>query len=172
MENIDSTQRAALLRITALCSEYCLELEQASSAQRDDFIREVLGLLPKIYSEFLDLELPEPAADDDSVFLPTYVDEDYYESIRMHLANLLGPDDAFLETFEEDMKYSDTPIASSISECLADIFQPLYNFVSAVRESGGDSLEMAYRECRENFAAYWARVLCNVLRALNALLFT
>ncbi len=40
----------------------------------------------------------------------------------------MGEDDVFLETFEEDMKYSDTPVAASVSESLADIFQPLYNF--------------------------------------------
>lgn len=102
-------------------------------------------------------------------FYPSYVDEDYYENVRRHIESLLGPDDVFLETFEEDMKYSDTPIAASISECLADIFQPLYNFISIVKESDGDELEGAYRECKENFAAYWSQSLCNVLRALNNL---
>ncbi|MDE6235889.1 MAG: DUF5063 domain-containing protein [Muribaculaceae bacterium] len=102
-----------------------------------------------------------------STYYANYVDEDYYESVRRHIEGLLGPDDVFLETFEEDMKYSDTPIAASVAECLADIFQPLYNFISVVKETDGDELEGAYRECHENFVAYWSQTLCNVLRALN-----
>ncbi|MDE5842971.1 MAG: DUF5063 domain-containing protein, partial [Muribaculaceae bacterium] len=34
-----------------------------------------------------------------------------------------------------------------------------------------DELEGAYRECKENFAAYWSQTLCNVLRALNHLFY-
>lgn len=106
---------------------------------------------------------------DAGTYYGSYVDEDYYENVRRHMEQLLGPDDVFLETFEEDMKYSDTPIAASIAESLADIFQPLYNFVAIVRESDGEELEGAYRECHDNFAAYWGQTLCNVLRALNHL---
>lgn len=95
----------------------------------------------------------------------------FYDSVRRNVETLLGPDDIFLETFEEDMKYSDTPIAASISECLADIFQPLYNFISVVKESEGEQSLAAYRDCREAFASYWAQTLCNVLRALNHLYF-
>ena len=79
----------------------------------------------------------------------------------------MGPDDIFLETFEEDMKYSETPIAASISESLADLFQPLYNFISVVKDSEGDKLVEAYINCKEDFISYWSQTLCNVLRALN-----
>ena len=99
--------------------------------------------------------------------MPEYVDEDFYDAVRRNVESLLGPDDTFLETFEEDMKYSDTPIAASVAEGLADIFQPLYNFISVVKESEGESIFEAYSECRENFDAYWSQTLCNVMRPLN-----
>lgn len=105
--------------------------------------------------------------DDDDAYYGSYIDEDYYNSVRRHMGQLLGPDDVFLETFEEDMKYSDTPIAASVAECLADIFQPLYNFISIVKDTEGEQLEGAYRHAHEEFAAYWSQTLCNVLRALN-----
>ncbi len=104
-------------------------------------------------------------------FFPEYVDEDYYNNVRHHIGSLLGPDDVYLETFEEDMKYSDTPIAASISESLADIFQPLYNFISVVKDSEGENLVAAYKVCHENFMEYWSQTLCNVLRALNHVYF-
>ena len=67
------------------------------------------------------------------------------------------------------MKYSDTPIAATISENLTDIYQPLYDFVAEVRESEGDNLDEAFRACKDGFKEYWSQALCNVLRALNAL---
>lgn len=185
MENNDT--RTRLFRITALANDYCSTLQQTQMMEREEFIASMIDLLPRIYWEFSDFAPEETHKDSDMNTLNTddlvqleeegeefygeYVDEDFYDSIRRQVEILLGPEDVFLETFEEDMKYSDTPIAASISECLADIFQPLFNFVSVVRDSEGDSMEGAYRLCRENFATYWSQTLCNVLRPLNNLRF-
>lgn len=119
------------------------------------------------WDEYGTVSLEEDDDDPDDGYYGSYIDEDYYNSVRRHMGQLLGPDDVFLETFEEDMKYSDTPIAASVSECLADIFQPLYNFISIVKDTDGEQLEGAYRHAHEEFAAYWSQTLCNVLRALN-----
>ena len=89
--------------------------------------------------------------------------------LRTQLAALFGEDDTYLETFEKDMKYSDTPIASSLSENLCDIYQPLYDYAIEVRESEGANMENAYRNCREAFDEYWSQTLCNAMRALNSL---
>lgn len=166
MEN--DTLQTRLLNITALCSDFCSLLENAREIEKEDFVAECLGNLARIYYEFSDLTVEDPA---DYEYFPSYVDEDFYESVRLKIERLMGPDDIFLETFEEDMKYSDTPISASISENLADIFQPLYNFISIVRESDGEQIVGAYRECREQFAEYWSQTLCNVMRALNHLRF-
>lgn len=165
---LDEAQtRARLLNVVALSNNYCVALENAREAEREDFVIEVLDYLPRLYWEFSDLQTP-PSIEEET-YLPSYVDEDYYESIRQGVGALMGEEDVFLETFEEDMKYSDTPIAASISESLADIFQDLYNFTAAVRESDGDLLVEAFTLCKENFIASWSQTLCNVLRALNHL---
>lgn len=180
--------RSRLLALTATVSEYCLAVENARESSREDFLKNVSLLLPKIYIDFCDI-VPDDRQDDDNAEVaedvdrfialeeqldevyPTYVDEDYYESIRRGVESLLGPDDVFLETFEEDMKYSDTPIAASVAECLADIFQPLYNFLCVVKDSDGESIVGAYMQCREDFVSYWSQTLCNVMRPLNNLRF-
>lgn len=167
----ESESRTRLISITSIASEYCALLENAREYEKEDFVAGVLNLLPRIYWEFLDLDASGELLDPDYGYFQSYVDEDFYESVRRNTEAVLGEDDVFLETFEEDMKYSDTPIAASISESLADIFQPLYNFISVVKESNGEELIPAYCECRDNFASYWAQTLCNVLRALNHLRF-
>ncbi len=184
--------RTHLLEITSLANDYCNLLQQAGELEKPELLVHLTGLLPHLYYEFAtfnpaleetpshdeDEEGYEPDPDElldleetEERFYNSYVDEDFYESIRRHIEVILGPEDVFLETFEEDMKYSDTPIAASISESLADIFQPLYNFISVVKDSDGEELEGAYQVCRENFVEYWAQTLCNVMRPLNNLRF-
>lgn len=165
----DQEIRARLMEVTALAARYCIALENCREDEKSEFLKTVLSLLPRIYWEFSDIKIEDVAGEAEFEYFPQYVDEDYYESIRRNVESLLGADDIFLETFEEDMKYSDTPLSASISECLADIFQPLYNFISVVKVSDGENLEGAFRECKENFEGYWSQTLCNVMRALNHL---
>lgn len=167
----DKNTRIELVTITALATRYCSALENAREFERPDFIAEILNVLPRIYIHVSDLT-PDPALSPEEEYFPEYVDEDFYDSIRRNVESVMGEDDIFLETFEEDMKYSDTPIAASISESLADIFQPLYNFISIVKESDGTQSTDAYRELYDNFKAYWSQTLCNVMRALNHLRYT
>ena len=161
-----------LIAVTALSAEYCHALETCRDYEPEEFVARMLNLLPRLYLAFTDVTAEDEAAGgEEDEYFESYVDEDFYESIRRNVEVLLGPDDTFLETFEENMKYSDTPIAASISECLADIFQPLFNFISIVKDTEGEKMGAAYRDCRDNFAGYWAQTLCNVMRALNYLRF-
>lgn len=158
-----------IIAVTSLAAEYCRTLENCRNLETAEFVDRMLNLLPRLYLAFTDVAPDETSFLEEGEYFESYVDEDFYDSIRRNCETLLGPDDTFLETFEENMKYSDTPIAASISECLADIFQPLYNFISVVRDTEGEKIEEAYRDCRENFESYWAQTLCNVLRAVNYL---
>lgn len=157
------------IHLLSLCGDYCNLILEAESLSAGEFISKITELLPDIYSAFVKSNVEDEGGDDFSLMQSQYVDEDYYNAVRLRLETLFGPDDTFLETFEEDMKYSDTPIAASISESLADIFQPLYNFSESVRESEGDAFASAFAECRESFDEYWSQILCNVMRPLNQL---
>lgn len=159
--------RTRLIAVTSLAADYCACLENAGEMEKDEFIDRMLDCLPRLYWEFFDITAEEVVMLEEADFFSSYVDEDYYESVRRHIEALLGPDDVFLETFEEDMKYSDTPIAASIAESLADIFQPLFNFISVVKDTDGENIIEAYMQCKEDFDSYWSQTLCNVLRALN-----
>lgn len=156
-----------LLNIVAHANDFCILLQNAASYEKQEFVEAVLASLPALYSDFAQNDIP--AIEENERYFSSYIDEDYYESIRRQVEMVMGPDDVFLETFEEDMKYSDTPIAASISEGLADIFQDLFNFTSIVKDTEGDELRDAFIACKENFVAYWSQTLCNVMRPLNHL---
>lgn len=149
-----------------LARECCSAIENVAEMERDDFVATMLRLLPRMYITMSD----HPASEGvEAGVTGDYVDEDHYNQVRVAVAAVMGEDDTYLETFEEDMKYSDTPIAATVSEGLADIFQDMYNFVVTVRESEGALAPEAMDELRENFGLYWSKSLCNVMRPLNAI---
>ena len=101
------------------------------------------------------------------VYIESVLDEDYYDTVRRNVENLLGPDDTYLEVFHQDMKYSDTPIAASIAEGVSDLFQVFYNFLETVRDATEDVVSGAVMAVADDFANYWSAILCNLLRAVN-----
>ncbi len=106
-----------------LANEYCQTIENCANYEKAVLLDKLLKLLPRLYIAITDFDGAEI---DDSVIIDSYLDEIYYDSIRRKLETIIGEDDTILEVFEDDMKFSDTPIAVSISEYLSDIFQYLY----------------------------------------------
>ncbi len=151
-----------------LCVEYCRTLENVREMSARDFVAAMVRLLPRIYISVSDLSL---IADEDAGYIENRLDEDYYESVRRGIENLLGPDDTYLEVFEEDMKYSETPIAASISESLSDLFQVFYDCIEAMKDVPDEIAIEVLAAVKEDFESYWSRILCNVMRPLNALKF-
>lgn len=154
-----------LLEIVGLAKSYCELCQTSFEYTKTEFTDKALDLLPRLYWNFFDLSAG--VALGESEYFSEYVDESLYEEVRRGISAVMGASDTFLETFEEDMKYSETPITASISECMADIFQPLFNFVSIVHDSEGAQMEEAFISCKEDFESYWSQTLCNALKALN-----
>lgn len=153
------------LAFIGLCNEYCATVENAVNCERDEFIDAMIRLLPRLYITANDIKT-ESDYDEDS-YIDDVLDNETYESVRRGIESLLGYDDSYLEVFEEDMKYSDTPIGASIAEGLADIFQVLYNFIELVKISTEPIIQLALNAIKEDFNHYWSQTLCNVLRAIN-----
>jgi len=162
MDTEISTNSIALI---ALCNEYCQTVERAQENGRDDFVSAMLRLLPRIYIAASDMQVPlEP---EEESYIEPALNEEYYDTIRRNVESVIGPDDVFLEVFEDDMKYSDTPIAASISEGVADIFQVLYNFIETIRDAPSHLIIEALCALRDDFNSYWSQTLCNLMRPLN-----
>ena len=167
-----STLRPNTLAFIALCNEYCVAVQDARNISSEDcsqFIDSMLRLLPRIYICASDLAsgMADDGMEVDDVYIESVLDEDYYDTVRRNVENLLGPDDTYLEVFHQDMKYSDTPIAASIAEGVSDLFQVFYNFLETVRDATEDVVSGAVMAVADDFANYWSAILCNLLRAVN-----
>ena len=51
--------RSRLMALTSIAAGYCSALENCRDCEREDFIRDILGFLPRIYWEFSDLSVEE-----------------------------------------------------------------------------------------------------------------
>ena len=162
------------LSVVALANEYCRAIELASSSEPKEFVGKMVRLLPRIYMAVMDLPADESIDVDasDYVFGSTHLDEEYYNQVCENIAATLGSNDSYLETFHQDMKYSETPIAATISESLADIFQVLFNFIEDVKSADIDDVSDHLALLRSDFSEYWSQTLCNVMRPLNEIIFS
>lgn len=160
-----SSLPANSIAFIGLCNEYCTAVTAADESEPDAFIAKMLRILPRIYISASDIPEDELLAGDG--YVDDAMDETSYTDLRDRMAALLGDNDTYLETFEEDMKYSDTPIAASISENLADIMQVTFNFISTVRQAPVEAIPAILAAVKDDFNTYWSQIICNVLRPLN-----
>lgn len=159
------------LAFIALCNEFCFAVENVGDTAPADFVANMVRLLPRIYISASDLK-PSMLLSEEEAYIESYLDEDYYESVCRQIEMLLGPDDVYLEVFEEDMKYSDTPIGMSVAEGIADIFQVLYNFIVMVKDAPEEAVNAALVAVKDDFDSYWSQRVCNLMRPLNHLRFS
>lgn len=155
------------LAFLGLCNEFCAEVEKAPAVEMTHMVDTMLRLLPRIYISISDAQVDFGIGE--GGYISPSLEEDAYDILRANLAVVFGEEDTFLEVFVDDMKYSDTPIAVTVSESLADLFQVFYDFLEACRDAPNDLINEALMSVRESFADYWSQTLTNVLRALNAI---
>ena len=141
------------LAFIALTNEYCQLVENCLDQQREQLVESLLKLLPRIYITALDIE---PSLE-------------FFDAVISQAAAVMGEEDVYLEVFLDDMKYSDTPIATSISENLADLYQVFYNLIASLRDLNTEEQRQILDECKGQFGEYWGQTLCNVMRALHSL---
>lgn len=152
------------VEFVTVAAEFYGFMERVSDMKRRDFVDKSLKLLPLLYLKASLLPACERMEESDP---ETFVTETDYEVVRSSVASLLGEYDDFLEVFLDDMAYSDTPIHQNISECLADIYQPLKDFICVFQLGLEQTMNDSLAICRELFAEFWGQRLVNVMRALH-----
>ena len=145
--------------------EFCSYMERASESDAKELVDKCSKILPLLYVKALLI----PLSTEDDWDLAESVTEEGYEYLHGKLSALLGQNDAYLSVSMQEMKYSDTPIAASISEDLADIYQDLGNFLFVYREGIEQYMDDALAKCRYAFDAYWGSRLLSCLGALHSL---
>lgn len=153
----------ALIEFAARGVELATLLEQG--AERREYVRRMLELLPRLYS--LVLALPDYMYSPEIDLVEEYITEASYERVRARAEEIIGEEDTFLTTFSGEMQYSDTPLANHISELLADIYQHVGNLLGILREQNELALPAAIGRCRLYWNEHWGLALISALGALH-----
>lgn len=158
-----------VIEFVTVAAEFCNYMERTEGIKRSDFVDTTLKILPLLYLKASLLPECHTIGED----LPeNYATEEIYEVLRMNLSGLLAGQDAYLDVFVEDMKYSDQPITRYISEDLADIYQDIKDFIFVFQLGLNETMNDSLAICQENFREYWGQKLVNTLRALHEVKYT
>lgn len=155
-----------VVEFVTVALQFCTFLENPEDQTSNEYTDKLTKLLPLLYLKAA--LLPETEIEDE-IYPEITVTEDDYNYIVSKLYTAYKENDTYLEVFLEDMKYSDTPIAASISEDIADIYQDIKNFISIYEQGIEENMSEGLYTCFENFKLYWGQKLVNVLRALHSL---
>ena len=158
------------IEFVTVAVQYCSYFESFEDVSEAELIDKLTKLLPLLYLKAA--LVPETDIINEEEEPEITVTEGDYSYISSKLYDVFQNNDAYLEVFLQDMKYSDTPITASISEDLSDIYQDLKNFITVFERGVTDNMNDALYFCIENFKSYWGQKLVNVLRALHSLKYT
>lgn len=153
------------VEFTTVAVQYCLLLESQEDIDKKVLIDKLTKMLPLLYLKATMIPETEMVDEDQPEMTVT---EAEYNYILSKLSEIFKQDDTYLEVFLEDMKYSETPIAASISEDLTDIYQDLKNYITIFERGIVEHMNDALFVCNENYKSYWGQKLVNVLRALHS----
>ena len=155
-----------VLEFVTVGIEFCAFLEKSPGRPREDFVGTMLKLLPLLYVKAQLL----PKVDSEGDFLPQgKVTEDDYNWIRRTVYDILGNDDEYLEVSYENEMETDETQWRSVSEHLADIYQPVRNFLAVYQDGVEDCMTDALWALTDNFELYWGEALVNALRRLHVI---
>lgn len=155
-----------VLEFATVGIEFCAFLEKSSGRDRQDFLSALTKLLPLLYVKAQLL----PEVDSDGTFLPQgSVTESDYDYIRRIVFDILGDDDQYLDFTSEQTMETDEVQWKSVSEHLADVYQPVRNFLAVLQDGIDECVNDALWSLREDFELYWGEALVNAIKQLHKL---
>lgn len=161
------------LKLTALAVSYVRLVAGAAESEPQTFVYNILRILPALYTGMLELK---PYGDDeggedydnyDTGAILGQLTEEQYVAVAGAVSTLFGQYDTYLDSPAEDMRYSETPVAVSLSEQLADIYQAMADFATTIAEAPAEGAPDVLADLKYRFHSYLADTICTAVRACN-----
>ena len=159
---------ADTLDFVRVAIEYCAFLEKSQGRGREDYLDKMLKLLPLLYLKAQLL----PQVESEGDFLPQgKVTEDDYNFIRRTAFDILPDEDQYLDVSYDTGMETDETQWKSLSEHMADIYQPLRNFLAVYQDGVEDCMTDALWAVRDNFELYWGDAVVDAMKRLHHIRF-
>lgn len=146
--------------------EFCKYLENPET-NRMEFLDKMSKLLPLIYLKAAMVKLRNAVYDEEP---EKFVDENDYETVRGDVAGILGEKDQYLTAIHPDIALSDTVVAASVAEDIADIYQSIKDFVAVAQIGNEDLMNDALIVCINDFRTFWGTRLLSAELAIHQII--
>lgn len=154
------------VEFVTVAAEFCAYLEQSEGREPVAFRNTLLKLLPLLY---LKASLLPRVEGNDLCQPDEAVTEQDYEWIRSVARDVMGADDEYVDTLPVDAMQTDEVRVCSVAENLADIYQPVRNFLSTYSHGVEENIGEALWGLTEAFELYWGERVVDTLRMLHRL---
>ncbi len=165
----DAVYSRNVVEFTAAAVEFCKYAEHGREMKGDELLKILQRILPYLYLKASLLPSLEPYFEDGN---EKFVTESDWFRIHDTLREKFGTADDYLEVFDEKITESDSPVVSSLSENMADIYQDLKDFLLLYQTGTQEVMNDAVWECRQNFETFWGQKLTNSLRAIHKFIYS
>ena len=166
---MDIVYSPPVVEFVTVAAEYCAFLEQSEGRSKEAFVDTLLKLLPLLYVKATLL----PKVEGSEIFAAeTFVTEEDYEWLRTMLSTIMGEDDIYEDLVYDEQMQTDESKWKSVGEELADIYQPVRDFVETFRAGVEDNIAEALWALSDSFELFWGGNLVDVLRRLHRVKYT
>lgn len=156
------------LEFVTVAAEFCAFVEKAKKFSKKDFVTKLHKMLSLIY---LKTTLLTPFSEADSEGeVEAYLSEYEYEYIKRNVSLVLGQSDSYISIFNAASVDEETEQAE-LSDCVADVYHNLKNFVENYRSLSEESAKASRAELLSDFKEYWGVKLLSLLTAVHHLVY-
>lgn len=154
------------LELLTICAEYCAFIEKEDHDDVAHFIEKSHKILILLY---LKTSLVQNSSIDEG-YCEQFVSENDWEFVKQNVQKILGQFDTMVSVHEPDASENEL-IDLSISECFADVYQDIRNFIEQYKDATMQTRELALYELCFNFKLYWGARILAVINEFHNLLY-
>lgn len=154
------------LELLTICAEYCAFVEKEEHESVAHFIDKSHKILTLLY---LKTSMTQSSSIDEG-YCEHFVGEDDWEFIKQNVQKILGQFDNMVSVHEPDAPENEL-IDLPISECFADVYQDIRNFIEQYKDATEQTRELALYELCFNFKLYWGSRILAVINEFHNLLY-
>ena len=158
------------MEFLTVASEYCAFVEKARKLTRKDFVTKLHKILALTYLKMTLLK-DDPEYDSMDGEPEAFLSEYDYEHIRGIVSERLGSLDHYIDITHAAMYDGETE-QMEVSQCIADVYHNLKNFVENFRTGSEESAQASRAELIGDFRDTWGPRALALLAAIHTFVYS
>ncbi len=158
------------MEFLTVASEYCAFVEKARKLSRKDFVTKLHKILALTYLKMTLLK-DDPEYDSMDGEPEAFLSEYDYEHIRGIVSERLGSLDHYIDITHAAMYDGETE-QMEVSQCIADVYHNLKNFVENFRTGSEESAQASRAELIGDFRDTWGPRALALLAAIHTFVYS